>query len=84
MENVRKTLNIDLQTAWFTISASTLITVILSVAYFVSWKTEVDLAMKRDTVSPSAFASMQTDISYMKDDMKFVKSTLQQMVEKKN
>jgi hypothetical protein len=39
--------------------------------------------MKSEKVSPATVSSMQTDISYMKDDIRFIKTTLQQLVEKK-
>lgn len=70
---VKETLqSIDVDKMRLYISMSTLITVLGAVWYFASWKTEVDLIIKSDKVSPTDFAILKTDVAYIKDSIKIL------------
>jgi ABC-type nickel/cobalt efflux system permease component RcnA len=80
---VKELQSIDVESVKLYMNIGSIVSIIGLAVWFASWKTELDLFMKSEKVSPSTVSSMQTDISYIKEDMKFVKTTLQQLVEKK-
>ena len=64
--------SIDLDRMRLYISMGTLVTVLGAVWYFASWKTEVDLIIKSEKVSPTDFAVLKTDVAYIKESVRLL------------
>ena len=69
---VKELQSINLDKMRFYISMGTLVTVLGAVWYFASWKTEVDIIIKWDKVSPTDFAVLKNDVAYIKDSVKLL------------
>ena len=62
---VKELQNLDLDRMRLYISMGTLVTV----WYFASRKTEVDIIMKQEKVSTTDFAVLKTDVTYIKSEL---------------
>ena len=67
---VKELQSLDLDKMRLYVSMGTLITVLGAVWYFSSWKTEVDLIIRQERVSPSDFAVVKNDVSYIKESVR--------------
>lgn len=69
---VKELQGIDLDKMRLYMNIWTLLILLSSVAYFVSWKTEVDIVMKQDKVSTTDFAVLKNDVAYIKESVKLL------------
>lgn len=69
---VKELQGIDLDKMRLYMNIWTLLILLSSVSYFVSWKTEVDIVMKQDKVSTTDFAVLKNDVAYIKESVKLL------------
>lgn len=68
----KETVTLYMDKIRFWVSLATLWWLVTTVAWIASWKTEVDLALRSDKVSPTDFAVLKNDVAYIKDTVKLL------------